>query len=196
MENDRDIHGWRAAYSDLLTIEAHWTQQVRDQQSRIATILSINGFLLSFLGSGAFLAEPSRIGKGPLLMLVGSLILIAAALCSGILALGPAIPISGQSSHLRSGLQRMKEAGMGSPEPWLDPCSVLNVMRPDADDPNVHALCVSLVKSQYQQDGVHILQQAITRRRVWMYRQLMLLLVGIMLLVNAFIWLAITRLLS
>ena len=36
-------------YADLLRIEQHWTEQVQNQQRRIAAVLAVNGFLLASL---------------------------------------------------------------------------------------------------------------------------------------------------
>ena len=49
-----DVERWQRTYSHLLDIERHRTEQVQNQQQRISTVLTVNGFLLGFLGSVGF----------------------------------------------------------------------------------------------------------------------------------------------
>lgn len=41
-----DAGRWQRLYTHLLDIEHHWTEQVQNQQQRISTILTMNGYCI------------------------------------------------------------------------------------------------------------------------------------------------------
>lgn len=50
----RDSKTLREVHDELVRIEAHWTNQIRDEQTRVLTVLTVNGFLVAFLAPTAF----------------------------------------------------------------------------------------------------------------------------------------------
>jgi hypothetical protein len=82
-------------YSELVRIEQHWTDQVQNQQRRIAAVLAVNGFLVAFLSTAGIQNIVVRTGwnKYPF---YGSLLFLAIGLIFGVLTLMPRIPIEGQ----------------------------------------------------------------------------------------------------
>jgi len=84
-------------YEELIRVERHWTEQVRDQQSRISTLLSVSGILLGFLTGAGFLAKllDVQVRQWPVYLYVLSLVSLCFALFMGIRALRPAIPVEG-----------------------------------------------------------------------------------------------------
>ncbi len=49
-----DPEAWTKLYEDLRWIEQHWTAQLQNQEQRVATVLTANGILVSFVAVGAF----------------------------------------------------------------------------------------------------------------------------------------------
>jgi hypothetical protein len=89
-----EVDRWVRAYAELLRIERHWTEQVQNQQQRIATILTMNAFLLGLLvATGLAEGVPKR--SWPAYVFLAALITLSLALMLGILALRPHIQISG-----------------------------------------------------------------------------------------------------
>jgi hypothetical protein len=76
-------------------MESHWTDQVQNQQRRIAAVLAVNGFLLAFLATGGLLQFYGQPQSGwyryPLDI---CLILLTIGLIFGVVALVPRIPIT------------------------------------------------------------------------------------------------------
>jgi hypothetical protein len=83
-------------YNELLRVEDHWTSQLQNQQTRIATTLSVNGIMLAFLAGGGFLAYPhlSGVAKG---LLVAAVACLAIGVLFGLWALWPHTQIGGGS---------------------------------------------------------------------------------------------------
>ena len=89
------------AYDDLLRIEQHWTDQIQNQQKRIAAVLAVNGFLLGFLASGGLGFYSVQVGwyRVPLDI---TLILLAFGLIFGVASLVPGIPVAGRTVNARA----------------------------------------------------------------------------------------------
>jgi MFS family permease len=119
-ENPHELERLRWLYGELIRVEDHWTRQVRDQQARIATLLTVSGVLLGFLAGAGFLGklldDPER--PWPVYVYVLSLVSICFALVMGIRALRPGIEIAKLPEWLNQE-QIQKEAGSLSPEGLL-----------------------------------------------------------------------------
>ena len=75
-------------HDELIRIEAHWTAQVQNQQTRILAILTVNSFALAFLTAAGFRST----GHGTGFELFGaSLIVLTVALIVGVGGLIPNI---------------------------------------------------------------------------------------------------------
>ena len=87
-----DVPSLEWVYHDLERIEKHWTDQVQNQQRRIAAVLAVNGFLLAFLATLGIQNVSSNTGwsKYPFF---ACLIILAIALIFGVLTLMPRIPV-------------------------------------------------------------------------------------------------------
>jgi hypothetical protein len=112
-------------YKEVLRIERHWTEQLQNQQARISTVLTVNGFLLAFLGIAAFTQSRS---SWPYESFYISVAILALALVPGILALLPQIPIAGATDDSgTTGVRKfLGQFGFKAPEAfppaelWLD----------------------------------------------------------------------------
>jgi hypothetical protein len=187
---ESEVERWHRLYSHLLEIERHWTAQIQNQQQRISTILSVNGFLLGFLASVGFSNALTSRGSWPRYLFLASLIALSLALMMGILSLGPRIPISGAAAGaawevMWKSFKPAKEHSLEPLDHWLDSAAVFRatekVLVPEEEA--LRKLATSLVKSQVKADHPGVLQA----RRLLMYRQLTLLLLGLVLLVAALI---------
>jgi hypothetical protein len=84
-------------YNELLRAEAHWTSQIQNQQTRIATTLSVNGIMLAFIaGEGGFIGY-SHLGGVAKALLVASVACLAIGVVLGLAALWPHTRIGGGS---------------------------------------------------------------------------------------------------
>jgi hypothetical protein len=102
---------WQVVYEHLLQVESHWTAQIQNQQQRIATIVSMNGILLGFLGfEGLRTFDDRWVNWSAALFGVG-LIALALALLLGIDALRPRIA-AGTPNWL-SGVETVALAAFG-----------------------------------------------------------------------------------
>jgi len=173
-----DFEKLRWLYDELIRIERHWTEQVRDQQTRIATLLTVSSILLSFLtGAGFFsklLEQPDR--RWPVYVYVLALVSLCCALFMGIRALRPSIPIGGASTPFDV-----------MPEPhqvdWLDHKGILKSMSSLSPEDLLFQLCRSA--SRNQADANH--RRQLEARRRLMLRQFSLLMVSLALLVVALV---------
>jgi hypothetical protein len=76
-------------FRELVRIEQHWTDQMQNQQARIATILATSGIMLSFLAPIAFNQDKLRAPHWSVILPVMTL---ALSLLFGLLALFPWLP--------------------------------------------------------------------------------------------------------
>ena len=155
-----DVERWQRIYSYLLDIERHWTEQVQNQQQRISTILTVNGFLLGFLGSVG-LSDALFVDNLASTLFIAALVVLTIALALGLWALRPRIAIA----TLFDSAEALKSA----------------------DDPSegaaIRARCESLVNSLTEGEHEIVMKQ----RRNLMEKQLILLLLGLLLLAMAWI---------
>ncbi len=164
-------------HDELIRIEAHWTAQVQNQQTRILAILTVNSFALAFLTAAGFRST----GHGTGFELFGaSLIVLTVALIVGVGGLIPNI-----------GLERddvkVDDPPRGLPgEPlWLDSYAVWSARTTPAADRHSEALgklCESIAKNQNwnRKHG-----ETLSFRRRVMKIQLGLIVVGLLILVAA-----------
>ena len=189
-------------YAELLRIEQDWTDQLQNQQRRIAAVLAVNGFLLAFLSTSGLQGIGTTAGTGNAgwykYPYFASLIVLALALMFGVLALLPRLPIFGSQTSPDSkepGLfGRLKKwftttfvptlpTGFSKDELWLDSRSVWNNFASgDADEGHLRQLCSSVAQNATGNLG-HA--QTLARRRTWMHWQIALIMVSLGLLIVA-----------
>jgi len=182
-----DVQRWLRVYADLLRIEGHWTEQVQNQQQRISTTLTMNAFLLGFLAATG-LSESVPRHSWPAYLFLASLFLLSVALMMGILALRPGIQISGTriGSALTESLRSFKSAQhhpVHEPALWLDSLATLNLARSATEVEAVRMMCESVAENQARANH----QVVMRNRRLLMYRQLTLVLLGLGLLLAALV---------
>lgn len=185
--SESDVQRWQRLYSHLLNIERHWTTQVQNQQQRISTILTVNGFLLGFLAVAGFTNAIVQTGPWPAGLFLAALATLGAAFGTGILSLRPSIPLSGAASGSTWGnVFRSFKAVEGHPADtpvWLDPAAAMRLAQQLPEDEALRAMCESLIDSQAKANHERVLSY----RRLLMYRELILVLVGLVLLVASLI---------
>ncbi|HXW34799.1 MAG TPA: hypothetical protein VEJ87_09500 [Acidimicrobiales bacterium] len=101
-------------FGQLLRAEGHWTQQVQNQQSRIATILSVNGIMLAFVAGGQLLTQKNQFPHNELL---GAVTALAAGVVFGVLALLPITPVDNKAQFISSNW--LKQSGITESEKRL-----------------------------------------------------------------------------
>lgn len=89
------------AYKESLRVEHHWTNQVQNQQRRIAAVLAVNGFLLAFLAAGGLQLSAKPSHEWYFYPYSISLVLLAIALFFGVLSLWPIIRIADSKKGAR-----------------------------------------------------------------------------------------------
>jgi hypothetical protein len=97
-------------YGELLRIEGHWTEQIQNQQRRIAAVLAVNGFLLAFLAAGGLQFYGSSQTGWYRVPLYIALILLALGLAFGVVSLLPRIPIAGATPSVVSSQPDLEDA--------------------------------------------------------------------------------------
>jgi hypothetical protein len=100
------------SYSQLRQIEAHWTQQVQNQQARITTTLTVNGIILAFLAGSGLLTKDSTHHGPPADLLVASLCLLTLGLVAGLASLLPLNQVGGTSWRTLNAEQKRNECQM------------------------------------------------------------------------------------
>jgi hypothetical protein len=73
-------------YEQLIRTEAHWTQQLQNQQTRINTTLTVNGIMLAFVAGSGLLSKNNGFPRDTIL---GSISALALGVLFGVLALMP-----------------------------------------------------------------------------------------------------------
>jgi hypothetical protein len=186
---EEDADRWRRLYSQLLDIERHWTEQVQNQQHRITTILTVNGFLLGFLAIAGFSESIVNTGPWSAGIFLASLAILAMAFAFGIISLGPRVPISGTtgaSSSLKGWLRLLRpirSQRAHAPALWLDPAEAMRLAESPSEAEAVRTMCSSLVETQRSANHPGVLFY----RRTLMYRELLFVLIGLALLVVALV---------
>jgi hypothetical protein len=185
---ESDVQRWERLYTHLLDIEHHWTAQTQNQQQRISTILTVNGFLLGFLAVAGFTNSIVQSGAWPASLFLIALATLAAAFGAGILSLKPTIPISGAGigSSWKAALMSFRPARRLTPDApalWLNPADAMRLAQEVPEEEAVRSMCESLVDGQVRANHAGVLRH----RRLLMYRELVLVLIGLVLLVLALI---------
>lgn len=155
-------------YEELIRVEKHWTEQVQNEQSRIATLLTVSGILLGFLTGAGFLTNllEVRDRPWPVYVYILSLVSLCFALFMGIRALRPAIGIAG---------------GSESPPDWLNQDQILKYASSMPLDDLLRKLCDSAATNQ--RDARH--PERLRERRTLMLRQVTFLMLSLGLLIAA-----------
>jgi hypothetical protein len=192
--NDSELQRWQTIYSNLLDIERLWTAQIQNQQQRVSTLLTVNGFLLGFLATAGFSEAIVSRGPWPGYLFLASLTVLSVGLMMGILSLRSQIPISGAQKgatwkDLLRSFRRMRRHRGTPPEAWLDAAEVLRLFADSREEHAIRQLCKSLEESQAKADHAGVL----AARRTLMYRELSLLILGLVLLVAALLAFQIAR---
>lgn len=147
----KEVDRWVRVYADLLRIERHWTEQVQNQQQRIATILTMNAFLLGLLVA-AGLAEGVPQRSWPAYVFLGALIILSLALVLGILALRPRIRIPGTGIGAVRGIlasfRPTTDQPLEDPATWLNAQRTLDVANAASEVEALRELCASVVENQ------------------------------------------------
>jgi len=165
---DYKLDELRWLYGELLRVERHWTEQIQNEQSRIATLLTVSGILLGFLTGAGFLAKllEVRVRHWPVYMYVLSLLSLCLALFMGIRALRPTIEIAGGTKP--------------SPD-WLNQDQIRNYASSLSPEDLLRKLCDSATGNQA--DAKH--PERLRERRILMLRQVTFLMLSLGLLIGA-----------
>ena len=181
-------------YAEMLRIERHWTDQVQNQQRRIAAVLAVNGFLLAFLSTAGLQLRSDHLRGWYFYPFYGCLIVLSIALVFGVLTLFPQISIAGGRGNDRhpKGTRRdwihdtfFKEVPTDVDSLWLNAKSVWQEMNRDSSEINfdrtLEKLCQSIAGAMGNFDHT----KTITRRRKWMNWQILLIMISLVLLIIA-----------
>ncbi|HXQ18692.1 MAG TPA: hypothetical protein VN781_03595 [Acidimicrobiales bacterium] len=180
-------------HDELIRIERHWTDQVQNQQRRIAAILAVNGFLLAFLATAGLQITTRRITGWYLYPFYSCLVLLAAALVFGVLTLFPQIPISGSKADRKSVRGDRKEwlrSTFFPPPPgpmdfWLDSGKVWEAFT-RLPDRNMDALLLQSCESIAANANGNLTHNRVqVRRRKWMNWQIGFIMLSLILLIVA-----------
>jgi hypothetical protein len=180
----------RLVHDELVRIEAHWTMQVQNQQTRIFAVLTVNGFALAFLATAGFLS--SRHGDAFDLFCV-SLLALTLALIVGIMSLVPRIAIGGhtppsdpQSPERPVTTEDVDARAMFEPdERWLDARWVWEEFRREHGDEGPKWLvevCRTLASNR-QGNRAHA--DAMARRRTFLHYEIALIVAALVVLLPA-----------
>jgi hypothetical protein len=84
----------RLLFEQLVRCETHWTQQLQNQQTRIATTLSVNGIMLAFIAGGGLMSY-AQLHTFPRRLLFAAMICLAVGIGCGAMGLRPAMRTGG-----------------------------------------------------------------------------------------------------
>ena len=184
-------HALRWSYEELIRIEGHYTEQIQNQQRRIAAVLAVNGFLLAFLASAGLQIQKQG-GKQHWyqISLDVCLILLSLALIFGVVSLLPQIRIGGAEED-RGWLAHTFLPRRKDPDLWLDSRTVwtrlTDPLPPDAApstriDSLLSELCASAAaNAEANRDHLRIN----VWRRFWMNFEIVFILLALVALVVA-----------
>jgi hypothetical protein len=102
-------------YEQLIRTEAHWTQQLQNQQTRINTTLTVNGIMLAFVAGNGLLLKSNGFPRDTSLASISAL---ALGVLFGVLALNPRTRI--EEHHYISSSWLKKSVTSKSPKSLLD----------------------------------------------------------------------------
>jgi hypothetical protein len=191
-----------ASYRELIRIEQHWTDQVQNQQHRIAAVLAVNGFLLAFLAATVFTNTDALAGSWVEYPFLLSLVLLSSGLVFGILTLWPQIRIAGtrgetpseQDSHPRIQWLRthftVQSATADDMPLWLNAGALWNEVgaKGTLDRALLNRLCASVAANA---DGNVKHSSTLNRRRALMHWEIGCVMAGLLMLTVAVVALGI-----
>jgi hypothetical protein len=196
-------------HDEMVRIESHWTDQIQNQQRRIAAVLAVNGFLLAFLAAAGLGANSHDLGKGwylyPFYM---SLFFLSIALIFGMVVLIPRVPIGGaanrQGATAPDDDDRTRTAipsetithwfsttygrpTIKPPSPWLDSHKIFDEVERSLDRSTLtpsDSVVLEVARSAGgNQDWNRNLQMTNERRRRWLNWEMTFILLGIVSLI-------------
>ena len=162
----------------MIRIENNWTKQVQDQQTRLNSVMTVNGFLLAFLAATGF-GVTKQIGTGWYLYpYYSTLILLCIALLFGLLAFVP-----------RTGYAKLSGETPGNePDYWLDSQAIwLDYQKPR----NLNHVLGKIAKSAgSNQEWNRGLRSSLERRKRLLYTQLVSIALATLSLMGAIVGIA------
>jgi hypothetical protein len=165
---------WLWIYGEMLRIEQHRTDELQNQQTRIGTVLAVNGFLLAFLAATGILGpSPTSLARPYLWIYVASLVVLSGALILGTRALLPKMPIRGGEKEQPAGQPNGTSVVPGL---FLDPKFFVHSAPELATESLLRRLCEGLEANMRDHAGT------LARRRRFIYLQLYLISLAIFLL--------------
>jgi uncharacterized membrane protein YidH (DUF202 family) len=178
-------------YAEMLRIEGHWTDQVQNQQRRIAAVLAVNGFLLAFLATAGLQLNSDHLRGWYYYPFYLCLLLLSFALVFGVITLFPQIPIAGREHGSDGSRQRwirdtfFKAAPTDIDALWLNAPAVWEGISGEPSDANFASTLEELCKSLSRSMGNQSHTRAMTRRRKWMNWQIFFIVLSLVLLMVA-----------
>lgn len=183
-------------YAEMLRIEGHWTDQVQNQQRRIAAVLAVNGFLLAFLATAGLQLNSRHLRGWYYYPFYSCLVLLSLALVFGVITLFPQIPIAGRQDGDRGpkGSRRdwiddtfFKAVPTDIDALWLNAPTIWEKMNKDSSEANFGRTLEELCNSIAGAMGNLRHAKTITRRRRWMNWQISLIMLSLILLMVAIV---------
>jgi len=191
-----DLSTLQWTYAEMLRIEGHWTDQVQNQQRRIAAVLAVNGFLLAFLSTAGLQLNSQHLHGWYYYPFYGCLILLSLALVFGVVTLFPQIPISGRREGTGAssfGGSHWIHTTFFNDVPsdvdalWLNAAKVWNELGDNVSASNFSRTLEELCDSIAADMGTLSHTKTMTRRRKWMNWQILLIMLSLVLLMIAII---------
>ncbi len=182
------------AYKESLRVEKHWTNQVQNQQRRIAAVLAVNGFLLAFLAAGGLQLSAKPSHQWYFYPFSISLILLSIALVFGVLSLWPMIKVAGSKKGARHELLEWlhntffpsTRDGFEDKDLWLNSLAIKDrALGPSEDfDRLLRDLCE---RAAGNADGNLDLRNTMIRRRMFMNWEILFIAVALIVLTIALV---------
>jgi hypothetical protein len=107
----------RWVYEQLVRSEGHITDQIQNQQTRIATTLATTGVVLGLVASGVFGSIFTKFELWEKILLTIALGVLVVAVVAGILAMWPRVPIRLDAAYIDP--DWIRDEGSVLPEPEL-----------------------------------------------------------------------------
>jgi hypothetical protein len=191
-----ELRNLQWTYAEMLRIEGHWTDQVQNQQRRIAAVLAVNGFLLAFLSTAGLQFDSRHLQGWYYYPFYSCLVLLSLALVFGVVTLFPQIPISGRKEGDNLSNDRrarwihstfFSEVPRDVDALWLNAAKIWNEVGDNAGEVNFDRTLRNLCQSIATDMGTLSHTKTMTRRRKWMNWQILLIMLSLVLLMVAIV---------